>query len=346
MYKTAIMEKIRQQRILHSVGIELTYHCNLDCFYCYNDREKKGSLLSLDQYRILLEDLAELQTLSIMLTGGEPMIHPHFFEIGRMTRDLGFITRIRTNGHSLNDRISARLKQEVDPYNVVVSLHGATPDVHDKQTQIPGSFDRLISNIISAKNAGLRVEAICTPTSWNEHQILDIYQLTDDLGIKLMYQGPVAPRDNGDLTPLQIQPRPETWNLINQTAVSRKEASTSHLEDKPSTETLDNNQDKQKDKQATTCGVGTGGVDIDPYGNVRACMHLQQSAGNIHEQSIKDIWASSPLFIKARDNAVKAAKQFSDSRPNQFGAPLYCLAVEENYQKGKNSQVVQLFTPS
>jgi hypothetical protein len=100
MYRDSILRKVRSGRLLHDVTLELTYQCNLDCFFCYNDRAKTGRPLSLEQYRTLLEDLARMQTLFLMLTGGEPMIHPHFFEIGRMTKELGFVVRVRTNGHT------------------------------------------------------------------------------------------------------------------------------------------------------------------------------------------------------------------------------------------------------
>ncbi|MCP4010974.1 MAG: hypothetical protein GY726_15850, partial [Proteobacteria bacterium] len=92
--------------------------------------------------------------------------------------------------------------------------------------------------------------------------------------------------------------------------------------------------DKAKPEEQAMCSVGVAGVDIDPYGNVQACMHLQESAGNLHEQSIQDIWNNAPLFKRAREKAVAAAKQFSDNPPEQYGAPLFCIAVEENANKG------------
>jgi molybdenum cofactor biosynthesis enzyme MoaA len=131
-----------------------------------------------DQYRALLEDLARMQTLFLMLTGGEPMIHPHFFEIGRMTKELGFVVRVRTNGHTLYPRNVERLLEEVDPYMAEVSLHGATPEVHDRQTRVPGSFERLVRNLRSARAAGLRCSMVTTPTAWNEHQIEDMFALS------------------------------------------------------------------------------------------------------------------------------------------------------------------------
>jgi hypothetical protein len=92
-----------------------------------------------------------------------------------------------------------------------------------------------------------------------------------------------------------------------------------------------------------TCSVGVAGVDIDPYGNVQACMHLQESAGSLHEQSIEEIWNHSPLFTRARQRAVDAAArlqaetQLTGEKPRQLNAPLFCLAVEENCAKGCGS---------
>ena len=149
-----IKNQIESQRILYEVSIELTYKCNLDCFFCYNDRNKTGKPMALKDYDVLLRELARMQTMNIMLTGGEPMIHPDFFQIGALTKDLGFVTRIRTNGHSLSEKISNRLKQEVDPFQVEVSLHGATPEVHDRQTRIPGSFRRLVKQYPKWKRSG------------------------------------------------------------------------------------------------------------------------------------------------------------------------------------------------
>jgi MoaA/NifB/PqqE/SkfB family radical SAM enzyme len=329
----AILKTVRARRVLYDVTLELTYRCNLDCFFCYNDRDKQGTPLSLGQYRTLLEDLARMQTLYVMLTGGEPMVHPHFFEIGRMTKELGFVTRLRTNGHMLSPRNVARLLEEVDPYMAEVSLHGATPEVHDRQTRVRGSFERLVRNLRQAREAGLRCGMVATPTAWNEHQIEAMIALGDELGAPLRFQGPVAPRDNGDTAPLAIQPHPETWDRIKALVTARRAQRDAEGE----ASTLSEVTADVEEEVPATCSVGVAGVDIDPFGNVQACMHLQQSAGNLHEQSIEEIWHHSPLFTRARGRAIEAAARFGEQPLRQFGAPLFCLAVEENAAKGCGS---------
>jgi MoaA/NifB/PqqE/SkfB family radical SAM enzyme len=335
MYQTKIARTIREQRILFDVSLELTYACNLDCFFCYNDRDKPGKPLSLAQYHRLLEDLARMQTLHLMLTGGEPMVHPHFFAIGRKARDLGFVTRVRTNGHSLNRRMAERVRDEVEPYAVEVSLHGATAEVHDRQTRVPGSFQRLIANVRAGSEAGLRMNVVTTPTAWNEHQIEDMVALCDSLGVPIRFQGPVGPRDNGDTTPLSIQPAPETWGRVTE-LVERRRAERDAEQSCAGKAAPAVEMERTPEVQAT-CSVGVAGVDIDPYGNVQACMHLQESAGSLHEQSIEEIWNHSSLFTRARQRAVEAATRFGEQPLQQFGAPLFCLAVEENATKGCGS---------
>lgn len=334
MYRDKVMRKVRARRLLHDVTLELTYHCNLNCFYCYNDRGKQGTPLSLSQYRTLLEDLARMQTLFLMLTGGEPMIHPHFFEIGRMTRELGFVVRVRTNGHTLFPLNIQRLIDEVDPYVVEVTLHGASAEVHDRQTRVPGSFDRLIRNLRYARPAGLRCAMVATPTAWNEHQIEAMIALGDELDAPLRFQGPVGPRDNGDTAPLSIQPARETWDVIDALVSERRAQNAAKAGDHPKPEVT---SDPGAETPAT-CSVGLAGAEIDPYGNVQACMHLQESAGNLHHQSIEEIWNHSPLFTRVRQRAIDAAAKLGVKRPRQFGAPLFCLAVEENCAKGYDAK--------
>ena len=127
-----------------------------------------------------------------------------------------------------------------------------------------------------------------------------------------------------------IQPLKKTWDLIE--SIRRQRAQSVIIPESLPVyqESL---QERIEKTEKASCGVGVDGVDIDPYGNVLACLHLQETAGNLHQNSIKDIWANSPLFTKARNRAVSAAKDFGEIPVQQFGAPLYCLAVEENVKK-------------
>jgi MoaA/NifB/PqqE/SkfB family radical SAM enzyme len=58
-----IVNKTWSENILFSVLVELTYRCNLDCYFCYNDLELQGKPLATEQYFRFFEDLRDMQVL-------------------------------------------------------------------------------------------------------------------------------------------------------------------------------------------------------------------------------------------------------------------------------------------
>lgn len=267
---------------LFSVLLELTYRCNLDCFFCYNDLGLRGTPLSFEQYAALLRDLASMNVLTLVLSGGEPLAHPDFFRIGALARELGFVVRVKSNGHALRGELARRLREEVDPFVVEVSLHGATAATHDRQTRVPGSFERLLANIPELTKLGMHVKVNSTLTRWNEDEVAEMFAITDALGVPLRFDLQVSPRDDGDRTPLDIAPtRAGIERLIR---VSENRAA-GVLPTQPAVD--DDMPAPAADKH---CGAGSAGIAIDPYGNVYPCVQWRRAVANLHEQSILEIW--------------------------------------------------------
>lgn len=280
---------------LVSALVELTYACNLNCWFCYNDLSLKGRPLDTSQYLDFFRDLQQLGALNLILTGGEPLAHPHFFELGRAARDLGFVVRVKSNGHALGPRLSKRLKEEVDPFVVEVSLHGANPDTHDRQTGVPGSHKRLLENIRAMRDQGLRVKANSTLTRWNEDELESMYAIADELGISLRVDPEVTARDDGDKSPLKITASDDGIRNLYRVMLDRSQKS------KP-TATLkarfDNMPPVSTDHH---CGAGSSAIAVNPFGEVYPCVQYRRSIGNLHQQSIVDIWRGSPALEEIRE---------------------------------------------
>jgi MoaA/NifB/PqqE/SkfB family radical SAM enzyme len=311
---------------LFSVLVELTYRCNLDCFFCYNDLGLRGRPLTVEQYYELFADLRELQVLNLTLTGGEPLAHPDFLRLGARARELGFVVRIKSNGHALRGAMARRIRDEIDPFLVEVSLHGATAAVHDRQTREPGSFERLLANLREMRALGLRVKLNSTLTAWNEHEIAETMALAAGLGLPLQIDPEVTLRDDGDREPQTISPSRagvrRLYELLAERAAAARareagqEASGAGLAGALPVQVMRAADDGLVPAAAEKhCGAGSSGIAVDPYGNVYPCVQWRRPVGNLHETSIRDIWAGSSGLAEVRALTV-AAKQVVDG----FGA--------------------------
>jgi len=278
---------------LTSVLLELTYRCNLDCFFCYNDLGLRGTPLSFEEYETLLRDLHAMDVLTLVLSGGEPLAHRDFFRIGALARQLGFVVRVKSNGHALRRELARRLREEVDPFVVEVSLHGATAATHDRQTRVAGSFDQLMANLREMLALGLRVKVNSTLTRWNENETEEMYAITDSLGLPLRFDLQVTPRDDGDRTPLEVAPTPEGIRRLVRIDDGRYAGPMIDDEIIPPVE-------------GKHCGAGSAGVAVDPYGNVYPCVQWRRPIANLHERSIREIWNGSPTLDGIRRETTDA----------------------------------------
>ena len=304
-----IVRRTWEENLLFTVLVELTYRCNLDCYFCYNDLGQRGRSLRFEQYCRLFEDLAAMQVMNLVLTGGEPLAHPHFFELGARARELGFVVRVKSNGHALRGSLARRVKEEIDPYIVEVSLHGASAAVHDRQTRVEGSFERLLRNLEEISAIGLRVKVNCTLTRWNEHELEAMFDLVDELGVDLQVDPEVTARDDGDREPLSITASREAVARLLRLQVER---SRRRVAEQPSLQVARQDSDLMSagleaaaGPASKHCGAGSSGLAIDPFGRVLPCVQWRRPIGSLHESSISDIWNRNVALRQVRDLSTR-----------------------------------------
>jgi len=78
----------------------ITRTCNLRCVHCYSDSNavQYPGELDWEQMEGVVADLAVYQVPSLLLSGGEPMIHPRFFDLVDLATAAGLKLTISTNG--------------------------------------------------------------------------------------------------------------------------------------------------------------------------------------------------------------------------------------------------------
>lgn len=94
------------------IDISITNWCDKGCSFCYKNSSRAGAHLSLDAYKTILKQAAQMKVLQVALGGGNPNQHPDFCEILRLTRDEhNIIPSYTTNGRGLSEVILAATKK-------------------------------------------------------------------------------------------------------------------------------------------------------------------------------------------------------------------------------------------
>lgn len=81
-----------------SVQILLTEKCSTQCCMCGYFGRSKGNVLSLADLELLLEDVRDMGTRSVILSGGEPLVHDHIVEVLAHAKRIGLKTGLLTSG--------------------------------------------------------------------------------------------------------------------------------------------------------------------------------------------------------------------------------------------------------
>ncbi|MCA9574694.1 MAG: radical SAM protein [Polyangiales bacterium] len=315
---------------LTSVLFELTYACNLDCEFCYNDLGLAGSPLTLAEYHAALAELADMGVLNLTFSGGEPLAHKDFFAIAGRARELGFVTRIKSNGHALRGTVARRLREEVDPYIVEVSLHGASAEVHDRQTRVPGSFDRLLANLAELRGLGIRLKVNSTLTRYNEHELPDMFRICDELGAQLQVDPEVKPRDDGDRTPVDLTASDAGRQRLKDLQLRRsvKEDPTEEAARQALRAAAETRREsvKASDKH---CAAGSAHVAIDPMGGILPCVQWRVTVGNVRD-GIERVFGRSGALDGVRET-TRAVKRMVDEHGAAGQLMNFCPGAAHTY---------------
>jgi radical SAM protein with 4Fe4S-binding SPASM domain len=162
----------------------LTRTCNLRCVHCYTSSEARRypDELSTEQCKAVLDDLAAFKVPAVLLSGGEPLVRPDFFELAEYARGLGLHVVASTNGTLITPEIARRFAELKFAY-VGISLDSAIPAVHDKFRGVEGAFERTMRGFRHCVEAGQKVGLRLTLTSHTAENLDLIFDFIEREGI-------------------------------------------------------------------------------------------------------------------------------------------------------------------
>jgi MoaA/NifB/PqqE/SkfB family radical SAM enzyme len=172
------------------VAWQITNECNLACLHCIEESGPgKAFKDELDPGQVfgVIDQLIEQQVPYLSFSGGEPMLHPLFFEMVERVCAQGSQLKIETNGHYLTAENCRRLA-ELGVKAVQVSLDGASSATFGRM-RVRGEFDRTIEGMRNLKAAGVPIEVNFSPARFNIHEAARVVDLAFELGACSFYSG-------------------------------------------------------------------------------------------------------------------------------------------------------------
>lgn len=275
------------QRRLSSVQLEITSQCNLRCRHCYNNSgTKRENELTVEEMKGLIDELAHMGVLNVLVTGGEPLLHPDLFEIMSYVRSKPMSCMVFTNGTSITEEVVHTFKK-LGVLSVTLSLDGFTALTHD--TFRGGkSFEKVIKAVTMLKKTGIPVRINISMHKGILDEICDLLELLEKWGITEHYLWPISYTGRTQEEGFTITP-----DEYEKTLRRIKEYERASGEEK---KRLPYNPDQ------TTCGIGMSNLVIRSTGVVVPCPAFPDdvSLGNVREESLAEIWNNSPLLNKMR----------------------------------------------
>jgi len=165
----------------------LIRRCNLTCKHCYTtsaDIDFPGELTTPQIYAVM-DDLKAFKVPALILSGGEPLLHPDIFAISRRAKNMGFYLALSSNGTKISENNIDQISDMQYQY-IGVSLDGIE-HTHDQFRRQQGAFDAAMRGIRLCLDKGIKVGVRFTLTQDNYQDFPALLQLMDDLGLDKFY---------------------------------------------------------------------------------------------------------------------------------------------------------------
>jgi MoaA/NifB/PqqE/SkfB family radical SAM enzyme len=137
--------------------IRINGHCNMSCAFCFVDRTAPD--FPADGLEHEIDRMWTWNKNHLVLSGGEPTLHPELPRLLSRGRTLGFRTvEIQTNGVRLAELAYAEQLVDAGLNKATISLHSVDPEHSDRITRLPRAFGRTIAGMHNLRRLGIETQ--------------------------------------------------------------------------------------------------------------------------------------------------------------------------------------------
>ena len=170
------------------IAWQINSACNLGCLHCCEEAgHSMPDEMTREQSLDFCRQIVDLDIPYVAISGGEPLLCPHIFDVCRVIRDNNISLKIETNGEFIDEQIAEQLA-DLKMRSVQVSLDGATPKSHES-LRLRGDWTKAVAACKYLLDRGVNTEIVFVPTKFNIHEAGDIIDLAYSLGVYGFYTG-------------------------------------------------------------------------------------------------------------------------------------------------------------
>jgi len=182
------LEETKKEKVV-SPYVYIGYQCNNNCIFCSEADEYMKNLKYKSTSKIKKEIIATRGKYDFVnFMGREPTLRKDFIELLQYTKGLKFRqVGFTTNGRMLAYKDFVRKVLDAGINQIVISLSGATPEMHNSLTQVKGSFLQTIKgikNVTGLKKKGFSLIVNLLLNKINYCELKQMIDLVSGLGVR------------------------------------------------------------------------------------------------------------------------------------------------------------------
>lgn len=285
----------------------LTQTCDLSCKHCY-DRSRRDPF-PLERAYGLLQELCRFCDRhfvrpQVSLSGGNPLLHPHFFDIYQAAAEQGAMTAIL--GNAAERPTIERLVQIQQPVFYQVSLEGL--EEHNDAIRGAGNFRRTVAFLRMLTELGVPNMVMLTLTRENLDQVLPLARYLEGIADGLTFNRLAR---FGEGAGLELPTKDEYRRFLEQYLAAAESSPVLACKDSLINIVLEqNNRPLFGGCTGYGCGAAFNFVAVLSDGEAHACRKFPSPIGNVHYQGLEEIYHSS------------LAEQYRNGSSSCSGCPL------------------------
>ena len=306
-YRKHMTAPHRMDLIIAPMSVDGNRACPLECACCYADYGRVMDIkqpLATEDWMNIIDRCRDAGIPMLTFTGGEPLTRPDIVEL--VLHAAWFVTRINTNAYLLTAELAAALKgASLD--GIQITLYSHDPKIHDALVGKDGAWERTVTGIKNARDAGLSV-SINTPLVWKNRDYAGTIHFVHSLGIRCIGCSSLIPAGNAveQIADGKALSPEELKNILRESVTICKELNMEIAFTSPGW--LSSEEIIQLGlPSAPVCGACLSNMAVAPNGEVVPCQSWlnKQTLGDMRSIPWKKIWGSKTCKSIRNNHAAK-----------------------------------------